>query len=620
MTAGPATRTAGLTATIFASLASFQAACNSGSPEIASAPSVCNLGEQQTKLTGVVTTVAFNPQVLSELGVTVQTEGATRAAPQHELSILPGPASSFDGASECMAVDVVDGHLKDFVGGWISHTGGPTLTYGRSAVSMVGFGLRVGDEPRTFDVVSGAGEKLLLGTLPHYQIDASGALDVFNVDLAVTPRLASRLGAPYLAGTIVGTLALRAKIASPALGVASSALTVGKDPAALAACGDWTGSVDVALIGMSAVQQQARLGDQVVITPSAVLKNVGTANVPWQSRFSGTFPPYNTDQHPFLVWALFREVGGFFEPLGYSDVKHAFLTINSNCAPGSCTLGSVLGLGCEDVYGVGTNGTHLAPRSEILPHAGTWAHCNFPAPNTASHFDRVAPFCSEDNNGSGESTLMHRATASDAELSVAGANYYFVSWYVVRDDINIFNSMGWRKIVPTRNGNTWSFTFGTAFKQGSVLDAFVDPAQQTETRANATFQDPAAGSAQVAATATDLGDGRFRYVYVLMNHDFDPKLSSFSIPIDNFVNVEDLRFSDGDSDPANDWTVFAGFGQATWTAPDSAANLAWGTALTVSFIANSAPIGNFAQIRRGDTGGVFGIKTIAAGPPAPPAD
>jgi hypothetical protein len=615
MTAGPATRTTGLTATLFASLVALQPACNSGSPEIALAPPVCNLGEQQTKLTDVVTTVAFDRQVLAELGVTVQTEGATRAAPQHTLSILPGPASSFDGASECMAVDIVDGHLKDFVSGWISHTGGPTLAHGRSAVSMVGFRLRVGDEPRTFDVVSSTGDNLLLGTLPHYQIDGAGALDVFNVDLAATPRLAARLGVPHLAGIIVGTLTLRARVASPALGVASSAL---KDPGVLNACDDWTGKVDVALIGMDAVQQRARLGDQVVITPSAVLKNVGTANVPWQARFSGTFPPYNTDQHPYLVWALFRESAGFFEPIGYSDVKHAFVTINSNCAPGSCTLGSVLGLGCEDVYGVGTNSGHLGPRSEILPHAGTWAHCNFPAPNTASHFDQAAPFCAEDNNGSGETALTHRATASDAELSVAGASYYFTSWYVVRDDSDIFNSMGWRKIVPTRNGNTWSFTFDTQLKQGSILDAFVDPEQQTATRSNVTLKDPAAGTTQVAATATDLGDGRFRYVYVLMNHDFDPKLGSFSIPVDELVTIEDLRFSDGDSNAANDWTVFAVWGQVTFTAPSPAAQLAWGTALTVSFIANTAPINNFAQVARGDNGNVFGIGTIAAGPPPTP--
>ncbi|MBC7977774.1 MAG: hypothetical protein H7138_22575 [Myxococcales bacterium] len=616
MTDGSTTRTAGLIATLFTSLVSFQSACNSGSPETASAPSApaCNLGEQQTKLTDVVTTVAFNPLVLAELGVTVQSEAATGAAPQHTLSILPGPASSFDGASECMAVDVVDGHLKDFVSGRISHSGGPTLVHGPSAVSLVGFELRVGTEPRTFDVVSSTGETLLLGTLPHYQIDATGALDVFNVDLAATPALATRLGAPNLVGTVVGTLTLRAKVASPTLGVASAALTDGKDPIVLNACDNFKGKVDVALTAMSSVQQQARVGNQIVITPSAVLKNVGTANVPWQAQFSGTFPPYGTDQHPFLVWALFRESGGFFEPVGYSDVKHAFLTINSNCAPGSCTIGSVLGLGCEDVYGVGTNGGHLAPRSEILPHAGTWAHCNVPAPNTASHFDRVAPFCSADNNGRSETALTHRATATDAELSVAGASYYFTSWYVVREDVNIFNSMGWRKIVPLRNGNTWSFSFATPFRQGSILDAFVDPALPNPTRSNATFEDPAAGAAQVAATVTALGNGKFRYVYALMNHDFDPKLSALSIPVGEGVTLEDLKFSDGDTDTVNDWTAVTSAGQVTWTAPAPSARLDWGAALTISFVANAAPISNTVQIRRADTSAVFGINAIVVGP------
>jgi hypothetical protein len=614
MTDGLDTRTAGLIATLFASLVSFQPACNSGRPEPASAPSVCNLGEQQTKLVDVVTTMAFNPLVLTELGVTVQTEGATRAAPQHALSILPGPASSFDGASECMAVDVVDGHLNDFVSGRISHLGGPTLARGPNAISLVGFELRVGVEPRTFDVVSAKGETLLLGTLPHYQIDATGALDVFNVDLAVTPTLALRLGAPQLAGSVVGTLTLRAKVASPTLGVAAAALTEGKAPDVLSTCDDFTGKVDVALVGMTAVQQQGRVGDRVVITPSAVLKNVGTANVPWQAKFSGVFPPYNTDQHPFLVWALFRDTGGFFEPIAYSDVKHAFLTINQNCAPGSCTIGSVLGLGCEDVYGVGTNGGHLAPRSEILPHAGTWAHCDFPAPNTASHFDQVAPFCAADNNGAGESALTHRATASDAELAVVGAKYYMTAWYVVRDDINIFNSMGWRAIGPFRSGDTWSFFLGTSFKQGSVLDAFVDPARPSATRSNSTLADPAAGAVQVAATATALANGSFRYVYVLMNHDFDPKVGSFSIPVGEGVTIDTLRFSDGDTDTTNDWTMTTSAGQATWTPPASSARLEWGTALTISFVANAGPITNAVQITRGDTGDVSSIKSIVVGP------
>lgn len=609
MTSGSALRTAGLAATLFASLA----ACNPDHAGVASTLPDCKIGEQQTHLDDVVTTVSFNPDVLRDLGVTVQSAGATAAAPRHALAILPGPASSFDGASECMAVDVVDGHLDDFVSGRIVHTGGPTLSRGGSAVSLAGFELRVGDEPRTFDIVTASGERVLLGTLPHYEIDpASGVLDVFNVDLSVTPALAAAWDAPHLAGAVLGTLSLRAKVTLPSLEVSATAQSVTADDgtAPLNACDDFSGNVDVALIAMNSVQQQGRLGDKVVITPSAVLKNVGTANVPWQARFSGSFPPYNTDQHPYLVWSLFREVGGVFEPLAYSDVKHAFLTINSNCSPGACTISSVLGLGCEDVYGVGTNGTHLAPRAEILPHAGTWAHCNFPAPNTPCHYDQVAPFCSQDFNGGNEDVLVHRLVASDAELSVAGASYYFASWYVVRDDINIFNSMGWRKIVPSRNGDTWTFALNTAYRQGSVLDAFVDPAVPGPNRLNVTYNDPTAGSAQIAVTATDLGNDRFRYVYVLMNHDFDPKLSAITLPMAPNIVIEQPTFSDGDEDATNNWMRSSGIGELTWVAPTSASRLAWGTAITISFIANGRPVTNTARLTRSDNGGALLIKTL----------
>lgn len=610
MTTSSALRTAGLAATLFASLAacSTDASETTASNAAALKEAACAVGDKP-QLNDVVTSIAFNPKVLGEIGVTIQASGAIAAAPQHPLSVLPAAATSFDGATECMAVEVSEGHLKGFTSGRITHTGGPTLSFGKSSTSLAGFELRVGAEPRTFEVYTAAGEHILTGTLPHYHLDpTTNLLDVFNVDLSATKTLVAKWGAPALAGTVVGTLTMRAKVAMPA----GQPAVAGVTPAN--ACNDFSGVVDVALTQMDQVQQQGRVGDRVVITPSAVLKNVGTANVPWQSRFSGFFPPYNIDQHPFLVWALYREVGGVFEGLAYSDVKHAFLTINSNCAPGACTIGSVLGLGCEDVYGVGTNGTHLAPRSEIQPKAGTWTHCGFPTLTTPSHFDRVAPFCQQDNNGGGESTLDHRATASDAELAVPGANYYFTSWYVVRDDVNIFNSMGWRKITPTRNGNTW--TFGLApYRQGSVLDAWVDPAAPSPTRLNITYKDPA-GTAQLAVTATDVGNGKFRYVYGLMNHDFDPQVSSIVLPTSEGIVIEQPKFSDGDDDTSNDWIRDVGIGQVAWTAPSADTRLSWGKMITISFIANAAPQRGTARVIRSDNGRALSIKTLSIGTPS----
>ncbi len=598
-------RGAALAATLLAPLA----ACQESASREAKDGS-CRFTNHLPKLTNVVSSFAFDAKALTDLGVSVKAVSTAPAAPQHSLSILLGEPTSYASTNECLAVDVAEGHVTAFHGGRIAHRGGPTLTYGANSIDLSGFEVRVGAKPRTFEIYNAVGDHVFDGTLPHYQLDrATGVLDVFNVDLEITPLVAERWKLPHLAGYMVGTLTMRGQLSMP------SGMSVANLSTPQNACDDWSGNVDVALIEMDAVQQRARLGDKVVITPSATLKNVGTANVPWQAKFSGVFPPYNTDQHPFLVWALYRETSGVFEQLAHSDVKHAFLTINSNCAPGSCTQGSVLGLGCEDVYGVSTNGAHLAPRSEILPAAGTWAHCNFPAANTPSHFDQAAPWCQQDNNGSTEGVLEHRVVASDAELSVAGANYYFASWYVVRDDINIFNNMGWRRIVPSLSGGTWTFALATPFRQGSVVDAFVDPATPSPTRLNTRFTDPDAGSVQIAVTATDLGNGKYRYVYAVHNHDFDPQISSILIPTVEGVNLEQPKFTDGDDDASNNWIISNGIGQITFAAPTTSARLAWGRMFTFSFTANAPPARASVRIVRSDVGGSISIKSLSPGAP-----
>lgn len=577
----------------------------------------CDPGGEYPQLANVVTSLAFNANVLQNLGVELEPSRATATAPQHPLSVLPGPATSYRSASECMTVEISDHHLTDLATGRVTHAGGPTLKFGAHALSLEGFELRPGAEALTLDIVSASGEDVLYGTLPHLLWDPStGVLDMFNVDLSVTPTLAAKWNAPHLEGIILGTLTLQGTVALPSDGAANAAqtLSAGNSGAAFPpACDDFSGEVDVALISMNSVQQTFRLGDEVAITPSATLKNVGTANVPWHAKFTGNFPPYNIDQHPYLVWAVYREVDGVFEMLGHSDVKHAFLTLNSNCDPGACRQSTILGIGCEDVYGVGTNTTHLGPRSEVAPHAGTWAHCDFPAPNTPSHFDQVAPFCQQDNSGGGESGLEHRAVASDAELSVPGARYYLASWYVVRDDIDIFNTMGWRQLVPTRNGNTWTFDFATPFTQGSVVDAWVSPTTPAGNERNITHTDPSAGSVQLAVKTADRGDGTFAYTYAFHNHDYDARVGSLAMTLPPGVSVSQLRFRDGDEDPANDWVPSTSGGVLSWTAPSDDSKLLWGTMLSISFVADAAPVAGTVQLTRGDTGAGFSIDSLVMG-------
>jgi hypothetical protein len=560
------------------------------------------------RLTGVVTSLAFNQPLLADLGVTVtNVEATASAAPQHHLSVLPHPATSFAASSTCLKLSLLEGHFLDFAGGSIKHTGGPTLRGAGDSVSLSGFELRAGREPQSLELVTTAGEILFHGTLPHHAIDATrGVFDLFNVDLQVSADLAARWKRPEVTGLVAGVLTMRAEIEGweslPA-------------PAAPPGCSDWSGDKDVALIQMNAIQQTFRSSGRVVITPSARLKNVGSGNVPWHSRFSGFFPPYNNDQHPYLVWALYREINGVIEMVANSDVKHAFLTINSNCEPGACTQGHILGVGCEDVYGVGTNSGHLGPRSEINAYTGVWAHCNEPAPNTPSHYDQVAPFCSSDNNGGAENGFAHRLVVHDTDLSVAGAKYYFASWYLVRDDINIFNNMGWREIAPSFSGSTWTFGFVSNFFNGSALDAWVNPLAPAPGSANVIHNEPGVGAVQVAVKATDVGRGFFKYVYAVHNHDFSPQVDSFSVPLAAGVTANQVRFIDLDDATGNNWTATITPGDSiTWTAP-AGARMPWGTMFTFSFVANVAPVPGAVDVTGPGLANPISLTSIGVGAP-----
>jgi hypothetical protein len=567
-----------------------------------------NADADLTRLTGVVTSLAFNQALLADVGVKVTNlEATTSAAGQHPLSVLPEPATSFAASTACLRLSLLEGRFLDFAGGSIRHDGGPTLRGNDDSISLAGFELRAGSEPQSLELLTSAGESLFHGTLPHHEIDASrGVFDLFNVDLQVSAALAARWKRPELTGLVVGVLTLRADIEG------WDAFEV---PAAPPLCSDWSGDKDVALIAMSSIQQTFRSSGRVVITPSARLKNVGSGNVPWHSKFTGTFPPYNNDQHPFLVWALYRETGGVIEMVAQSDVKHAFLTINSNCEPGACTQGHILGVGCEDVYGVGTNTAHLGPRSEITASTGVWAHCNEPAPSTASHFDQVAPFCSQDNNGGAENDFAHRLVVHDTDLSVAGAKYYFASWYLVRDDVNIFNNMGWREITPSFSGSTWTFGLGTSFLNGSALDAWVNPLAPPAGSANVIHAEPGAGAVQVAVKTTDLGRGFFKYVYAVHNHDFDPQVASFSVPLAAGVTPSQLRFIDLDDATPNNWTATITPGDSvTWTAP-AGARMPWGTMFTFAFVANVAPVPGSVEVTGPGLANPISVTSIGVGAP-----
>ena len=185
-----------------------------------------------------------------------------------------------------------------------------------------------------------------------------------------------------------------------------------------------------------------------------------------------------------------------------------------------------------------------------------------------------------------------------------GATYMFESWYLARQDINIYNSMGTVNAMFTRNSTTWSVGGNNQYKLGPAIDRWVDPAAPGANARSVEVVTPE-GRIKVAVKATDLGNGRWRYDYAAMNLDFartqtvgsEPNIRLLkSLGFDNIripvgtATVTDLVFSDGDTNAGNDWVASIQDGRLTWSAISRTNALNWGTMFRFSFIVNQAPV------------------------------
>lgn len=467
-------------------------------------------------------------------------------------------------------------------GGSLRLTSGPVISFRGGSLPLAGITVAPGREPRTYLLTAADGTPVFVADNQHFEVDRAGrSVRFFNMDLVVTRGLAERLGNRRFQGMAIGVLEIRMNAAIPAGSVARPDF----------ACDDYGGpDNDVGLINMGAVQQQARDAGTglVAISPSANLKNVAVHAVPWHSKFSGNFPPYNNDQHPFLVWNMYRVTNGAIQQIGASGMKHAFLTLNTNCTcnPGD---GHILGQGCEDVYSTGNNNdsNSLGPRSELTAHTGVWQRCGSTFdPNCDNVQDSVPPF-----QGAGD---KRRLVVTDADLQTPASQFYFEAWYVVRDDVNIFNTMGNRQVVPAFSGSTWTFSM-QPFVGGPAIDAWVNPANPGP-NADSQRLNTSLGHITLAMRATDLGSGRWRYDYALMNHDFDKRLRAFSVPLPRSAFASNVTFHDVDRDPTTDWvpSVTAG-SDITWrlkvSGTRNGAALDWGRMDSFSFEVNFPPTG-----------------------------
>ncbi len=363
---------------------------------------------------------------------------------------------------------------------------------------------------------------------------------------------------------------------------------------------------------------------EVVVAPAATLANSSAANateVPWYQQFSAPTAPYGNDQHPFLVWNLYRiDADGTIRQIGRSALKHAFATANTGCLDATCTGGGwsqILGRGCSDLYSVSSNdcSRFLASRREVIAASGRWGRCGslFDADCDGVPDPRIghpqALFCSATVGSPANDGYGLRLVVAESGIDPTrhpGARWFLDAWYVVRDDADLFNTMGWRELSPTFDppevtSRRWRLD-PAAFVSGALLPTWTAmPGASHRLHAVVSTDE---GQAGLGSRVERLPDGRFRYTYALMNYSLgravtegnEPNLrvlrnlgiDALAVDLGDVEAATGIGFEDGDAHPGNDWNAGQAGSQLRWSAGDGA-DLAWGSLLQVSFVSRRPP-------------------------------
>ncbi len=556
---------------------------------------------------GGTLTVSFNTALLSEMGISLLADQLTT---RDELTNIPLAVT--DGATLSFAAP--RGTLENFTGGALKSAGRFELQHKGNTKSFAGFLTRPkAGTLRDLEVLDSDGVAWFVSDHVHFELlDNRTHLSMRNMDLRLTRVAAEWLGDASLTGLAVGSMEFNAPV------VSSRPITLPQSCAAP----NWHGNElipgqpqagvyqnDVLLDSMASFDYKRCAGTcdgpggasdgSAVFAPNASLSNSdtdSTADVPWHGKFDGSFAPYSNDQHPFLTWNIYRiGTNGKIEHIARSGVKHAFLTINSNCVI-DCGEYNILGRRCGDVYGSGNNDatSALGPRSEIVPALGIWARCG-------SIYDLN---CDGVNDNPTQSTLDNRLLVPESKISdTSSYRYYYEGWYVVRDDINIYNTMGSKEFTPQYSGGLWRSSNEQNFLPGAAIDRWVNPANpgSGNMTSEVVLTD---GRLKVAVRTRLLSNGRTHYDYAVMNLDYvsaqletlsplnirmlgHAGISGFSVPASQ-ASVGNISVLDG-SDSIADWTIANG-SNIVFTTPSQAAEIGWSSLYSFSFDANAAPV------------------------------
>lgn len=348
--------------------------------------------------------------------------------------------------------------------------------------------------------------------------------------------------------------------------------------------------------------------------------NIGDAPLSWVEA---------APDHPVIRQNMYRLLGGRFEQIGTSWVKHGFLAVNEDHCGGGCDqIGppfDELRPHCSDPYSSALNGdrTYLGPTYEINAFTG-----DIPHPH---------------EKPSGGGVIRHRLQIRHSDLNPAfnpGAEYFAEGHYIHAEDAavrNAENNASHRQaIVTTMTPQPCSpcacpHPYCITPMLGSHTQVS-DPAIRAWKFSDNTVREtdarvPGEGLFILAQKTTDLGGGSWRYEYALYNLNSHLSAGAFRVPLPEGAMIQNVGFHDvdyhsGEFWDSTDWPHSLLADGITWaTTPyesDPEANaLRWGTLYNFRFDADVPPGESFVEVDMFRPGFPNAIAIRTTGPALP---
>jgi hypothetical protein len=382
--------------------------------------------------------------------------------------------------------------------------------------------------------------------------------------------------------------------------------------------------------------------------------NEGDYPVLWVDGSPSYAPDFDQTEQPAISQNMYRfkSYGAYsrFEHLGQSWLKHGFVSTNSpgpqGCDPSLVWRpslqnyqnfgGDALGVHCTDTYGSGLNGSQG----------------NLGAKNIVNATTGFSPYVL--GNGTGDATIKERLQVPTADVAAqpAGTRFFVDAYYCTQDDsqfvrpgqtvaFNALNNASWREVMATTisSANPAFSNLTQLHNPGIFAWQVADPtvtlvtADHTDTPNPGTgFKDPNGAPSfpgttirarfWVAAKATSLGGGLYRYEYAVYNHNSDRSAQAFTVPVPASATVTDVTFHapmwhSGEPYSNTAWTNARSgnaitFSTQTYAANQNANALRWAEMFNFGFTTNVAPTSGNATITLFKPGTVGSPASIAA--------